>query len=289
MTDLYSLIGAVKPFNLSEYVYTLIDKNSPLSYSNKYTIYIPSKGRATIGKTARSLGQLKYVMVVEPQDYHSYCAVYPPEQIVCLDKNDQGLAYARNYIKTYSREIGEDWHWQMDDDVERFQVRKRGASKNETVDALTCISIVEHCTDMYSNIAISGISSHVFAFSKQHPVHKNRLAYGCVLVNNHTDLTWEMSGTEDWHYTFSALETGYCTLAFYHVTMQTASTMTLPGGCTQMNYSGDKRKLLYQDFIKRWPGRFRLKEYPDSRKRWRLQAVRRFFNDYKQNLILKTS
>lgn len=287
--DIYSMLGITKPFNVSEYVYDLLDVGTPVSTTNNYTIYIPSKGRPTNVKTTRTLGILHYVLVVEPQDYDDYCKVYPVEQVLRMDKNDQGLAYARNFIKQHSISIGEDHHWQMDDDIEFFKVRKRGSKKNENVDPILALSIVEHCHYKFTNVAVSGICSNVFAFSKRYAVQKNRLAYQCILVNNNIDVDWDIGGTEDWHYTFTVLEHGYCTLAFHHIMTQTTPTMQNSGGCTGIHFAGDKRKKLYQEFINRWPGRFMIKEYPNSPKRWRLQPIRKFFNDYRQEPILKDS
>jgi hypothetical protein len=281
--DIYSLLGEPQPFNLNEYVYTSLDKNAPVLDTNKHRIYIPSKGRATKVKTSKTLEGLNYVLVVEPQDYDDYCKVHPSEKVLCMDKNDQGLAYVRNFIKKYSTEMGESSHWQMDDDIEYFKIRPRGHTKNKIISAILAISIVEDCHDKFTNVAISGICADAFAFSKKYAVQKNRLAYQCVLVNNSNNLEWDMGGVEDWYYTFTVLEHGYCTLSFHHIMTQTSPTMQTSGG-----FSGDKRKILYEEFIRRWPGRFIVKEYPDSKKRWRLQAIRKFFNDYKQEPILKT-
>lgn len=286
--DIYSLIGVERPFSLNEYVYDLLDTSSPLSNINKYKIYIPSKGRATKTKTTKTLDGLDYVLVVEPQDYESYCKVHSSERVLSLDKNDQGLAYVRNFIKKYSTEQGEEYHWQMDDDIERFQARPRQSLKNKDITPIMAISIVEDCHSKYTNVAISGICANAFAFSKRYAVQKNRLAYQCVLVSNNNPLEWDMGGVEDWFYTFNVLEHGYCTLAFHHIMTQTSPTMQTSGGSTNIHFAGDKRKILYEEFIKRWPGRFVLKEYPDSKKRWRLQAIRKFFSDYKQEPILKT-
>lgn len=287
-TDIYSLIGATKPFNLNEYVYDLLDNNTPLSMVNKYKIYIPSKGRPTTVKTSKTLEGLNYILVVEPQDYDEYIKVYPRNQVLRLDKNDQGLAYVRNFIKKYSTDIGEEHHWQMDDDIEHFKIRKQGAVKNQVVSPILAISIVEECHNKYINVAISGICADAFAFSKRYAVHKNRLTYQCVLVSNNNNFEWDIGGVEDWHYTFTVLEHGQCTLAFHHIMTQTSPTMQNLGGSTGIHFAGDKRRLLYQEFIQRWPNKFKLKEYPDSKKRWRLQPIRKFFGDYKQEPILKS-
>jgi hypothetical protein len=68
---------------------------------------------------------------------------------------------------------------------------------------------------------------------------------------------------------------------------QSTPTMKSVGGCTDIEYAGDARKRSYEKFIERWPGRFAIKEYPDSVKRWRLHHLRKFFSDYKQTPILK--
>lgn len=291
MTDIYTWSDEPKPFDmhdLNDEVYTLMENNTPLFPINTYTIYIPSKGRPTKNKTAKLLQGLNYKIVVEPQDYVNYNVVYSDNHLVCLDKNDGGLAYARNYIKNYSKNMGEMFHWQMDDDVDCFKFRRKGLTKNETVSPLMAISIVETCMDMFTNVAISGIGSNAFAFSKKQAVQKNRLPYQCVLVNNSVVNEWKMGGVEDWYYMFDVLEQGYCTLAFHHIMTQTSPTGAVAGGSTGMHFNGNKRKLLYEEFIKHWPGRFIIKEYPDSIKRWRLQPIRKFFDDYKQFPILKS-
>jgi hypothetical protein len=289
MSDIYKWTDEPKPFDmndLNQLVYDFMENGIRLHNINKYVIYIPSKGRANLARTTQTIEGLNYKLVVEPQDYDGYCKVYSADKVVRLDKNDQGIAYARNYIKQYSRDRGEEKHWQLDDDIEKFLIRKHNTTKNVPADPLLCISIVEHCMDMFSNIAISGICSNPFAFSKPCAVQVNRLAYQCVLVDNSVSTVWELSPTEDWVYTLSALEAGHCTLAFHHIMQQSAPTMKLSGGNLSA-YVNDKRKLSYETFINAWPGRFELKEYPDSPKRWRLHHLRKFFNDYKQIPILK--
>ena len=291
MINIYSFTEETKPFDMNdlyELVYEYMERDVPLHETNKYTIYIPSKGRPVRNKTTKLLTNLNYKIVVEPQDYDEYSKVYSVENLIKLDFNDKGLAHVRNYITQYSRQRGELYHWQMDDDVDCFKFRKKNSTKNETVNSFLAISIIEHCMTMFTNVAISGIGSSAFAFSKRYPVQKNRLAYQCMLINNNIQNEWKMGGVEDWHYTFDVLEKGYCTLAFHYIMTQTSPTMQTTGGSTNIHFAGDKRKLLYEEFIKRWPNRFILKEYPDSVKRWRLQAIRKFFGDYKQNLILKT-
>jgi hypothetical protein len=291
MTDIYSFTDERKPFDLTDLnqmVYEFMDRNVALTDVNKYTIYIPSKGRATTIKTTNTLKGLNYILVVEPQDYDAYCKVHSPNHLLQMDENDQGLAYVRNFIKQYSRSIGELRHWQIDDDIEGFKVRKQNTDKNEKVTAITCLSIVEHCTDMFTNVAISGINSDVFAFSRRHAVQKNKLTCQCVLVDNTIDGEWAFGGIEDWHYTLTVLKNGHCTLAFDHLMTNSPAPGKYPGGCTDIHYSENVLKPMLEEFKTLWPGRFFIKEEPNSPKKWRLKSIRKFFNDYKQHLILKT-
>lgn len=293
MTNIYSFTDESKPFDMTELnqlVYGYMESATPLCTINKYTIYIVSKGRPnnTTATVLKNVG-LDYKIVIEPQDYDSYCKVHSPDKLVLLDKNDGGLRYARKFVKQYSRAANEEKHWEFDDDLEKFFIRLRGTNKNIVADPLLCISIVEHCMDMFSNIAISGICSSAYAFSKKYAVQKNRHVYQCVLYENSINVDANCAcAIEDWDHTFRVLGNGYCTLAFHHIMQQCTPTMKLAGGATTTVYAGNNRKLAYEEFIRLWPSRFTVKEYPDSVKRWRLQPIRKFFSDYKQNLILKT-
>jgi hypothetical protein len=293
MVDIYSFTDAHRPFDvddLNALVYDLMEAGIPLSPRLKYPVYIPSKGRAHLHITTNTLQMagIPYKLVVEPQDYDEYCKVHGAENLVRLDKNDMGMWYVRNYMKKYSKALGEEKHWQLDDDIEYFMFRKQSVGKNHRADTLTCLTIVEHCMDMFSNVAISGIGTNAFAFSKEHAVNINRLAYQCVLVDNSNDIEVRQVGAaSDWDYTLLSLEAGYCTLAFHHIMQRSAPTLKNSGGCTNIAYVGDKRKHSYESFIKLWPNRFEVKEYPNTRIRWRLRHSRKFLNDYKQTLILK--
>jgi hypothetical protein len=289
MTNIYNFTKLNKPFDIQDlntFMYNLMDNLSvPI---NKYTIYIPTKGRAGIAKTMSMLDRenIKYVLVVEPQDYDTYVTHYPNVNILQLDVDDMGVVYARNYIKKYSRSVGESKHWQMDDDLEKFFIRKHNATKNTPVSPLECIHIVETCTDLFSNVAISGMDGPTYAFSKKYGVQLNRDPGGCVLIDNTVDADWDYRSTEDIHYSLSVLEAGYCTLRFSHVMVQSAPPMKNPGGNTDADYkSFDKLKEAYENLIRRWPDKISLKENPPNKPiRWVLR--RKFYKHYNQQLQL---
>jgi hypothetical protein len=276
--SIYNFLEEDEEISLSDYVYDLISNNQN-TWNPKYSIYIPSKGRAFLNDTSILLEgeNITFKIEVEPQDYEAYLSHYTPEQLLVLDDNNQGVAYVRNWIKKYSTSIGELKHWQLDDDIIKFLTRPKGTSKNIKDSAKKCLSIVEHISDMYSNVAISGLTSDAYAFSKKYPVKHNRLAYICMLIDNKFGLQWDISGAEDWDFTFQVLENGYCTLTFYHIMFDTAQTMSKKGGCFDIYATGGGRRQIYETLIKKWPNRFVLKEYPNSKKTMEVATHKKIF------------
>jgi hypothetical protein len=268
---------------LNSIVYDLVEKLLPIYTSNKYTIYIPSRHRPEC-KVTNVLRGLQYKVVVEPQDYDSYCKIHGKETVISLPKDNQGLPYARTFIKNYSAGLGEARHWQIDDDIEAFKVRPLGQSKNLVVNPILCLSIAEYVTDMVSNVAITGINGDTFAFSRRNMVQLNKLTCQCVLIDNAVDAEWEYGGMEDWDYTLKVLEAGNCTLAFDHIMTHSPAPGVRPGGNTEIHYQSDELKLTMEKFVIRWPNRFLIQKEEFSGKLWRLKSARRFFNDYKQTL-----
>jgi len=94
---------------------------------NKYTIYIPSRKRyeKNLSLTANELlnDNINFKLVVEPQDKINYKNIFN-NKVLVMDKNDMGIAYARNWIKQYSIDHKEAYHWQIDDNIKNFKIRK---------------------------------------------------------------------------------------------------------------------------------------------------------------------
>lgn len=281
MNDLTDFLGIEKDYDFETEMPKMLDNYEDYTSIN-YTIYIPSKGRAKYGHTAKLLddcGITNYFIVVEPQDYDEYAAKYGEDKLVKLSDNDRGISFARTFIKNYSREKGENFHWQMDDDMISFRLRMN--NKNVKVDPRHCFSIVEAMTDRFSNIGIVGVTHTAFAFSKKQTVALNRMVYGVVLVNNEIKHEWRHGTNEDLDYSLQVLEDGWCTIAYNKVLFDTFSTGKLEGGNMLNLFAGDGRKKIYEKTAELWPGRFVVKQL-DSDRGWTLKHIRRFYNDYKQ-------
>ena len=251
----------------------------------KYTVYIPSKGRAdTLSMHKHCIKEgIPYKVVVEPQDADAYSETVGKDNLVILERNDQGIAYARTSIKYHSESLGEKYHWQMDDDMKHFSIRTGG--KNVKVGLKNNIAIMEYVTELFDNIAISGMGNDVFAWSKPAPIKENQIACGCFLVNNSVDNYWRYGTVEDIDYTLMCLEKGYSTFVFSHIVFTSPPSGTNKGGNNLTDWQTmEKRKQFYEQFASLWPNNFTVVplEKHAVNKGWKLQHRRRFLADYKQ-------
>lgn len=226
----------------------------------KHRIYIPSRGRADNCITARILEAegLNYVIVIEPQEEKLYKSFYP---YVVMDKNNMGISYVRNWIKKYSISKEEKYHWQIDDNIKSFRVRKYG--KNEKSNAAYCLRRAENFVDRYSNVGIAGLTHTAFAFSRKTDIGLNKQVYSCILVNNSVDVWWRTNTVEDTDYSLQVLMTEnnkYCTILFHRLLIEKAPTMKMKGGNTEISYSGKGRMVRSLGLIDQYPGWFKMTE-----------------------------
>lgn len=287
MSTLSKFIDFEEPtFDFEKELQNLIEKYETKTEVN-FPIYIPSKGRAKYGQTAKLLDSvgLPYRIVIEPQDLESYKEYWPEDVLLVMPKNDQGIAYSRSFIKQHAHEQGEEYHWQIDDDMNSFKIRMN--KKNVKVNPRSCFSIVEEICGKFSNIGLCGITHFAYAFAKKTQIALNRMTYGSYLIKSDLPMQWRHGVLDDLDFSLQVLEAGYCTIAFNTILFDTAATNTLEGG-NQLNMfaSGDARRLTYEKTVEYWPGRFRVKQLEGSRG-WTLKHLRRFYNDYKQYPKLK--
>ena len=64
-------------------------------------VCIPSKNRAGKINTPTTFDGHEIILFVEPQDYDAYKAAHPGVMIVNIEKDNQGIAYVRNYILNF--------------------------------------------------------------------------------------------------------------------------------------------------------------------------------------------
>ena len=228
----------------------------------RYPIFIPSKGRSDRLLTAKMFETCgtPYRIVVEPQEEEAYRKLWG-EHVILLPENNQGIVYARNWIKGKSIAEGHAKHWQFDDDI-------RGMERNHLGKHLACparVAIVaaEDFTDRYSNVALTSFNSEFlvpasgFMASAYPPFYLNSRCYTVFLANNSLPNRWRRHYNDDTDMSLQVLADGWCTLLLNAFLIKTPATMTAPGGqmlATTSTYQGDGRLRMARDLERHWPG-----------------------------------
>jgi len=237
----------------------MTEKPSCLSQNDenatRYPIYIPSKGRATTGKTAHILAEerLLFYLVVEPQEHDAYAKVFGEERLLVLPFRDAGTSVpARNWIKKHAHAAGHERHWQLDDNINGFLRVWKG--KRWITRAGISLRAMEDFTDRYENIAISGPNYSFFVIGHKTPFNINVHVYSCMLILNETPFSFRGKRNEDTDYCLQALSQGWCTVLFNAFVIKKMQTMTMRGGNTDALYREDGRLEMARELERRWPG-----------------------------------
>lgn len=229
------------------------------TYGNpSYTFYIPSKGRANTIKTSKVLNSfnIPFKLVVEPQDYEAYVYNFGEDSVLSLDQNNQGIYYVRKWIKEYSSSIGEDYHWQLDDDLRYF--RSHFGKRKRLTDG-KIFALVEHIAKEFPNIGQAGLTHFAFAFAKKNPYELNKQVCSCMLIKNATPAQFRPNIIEDTDFSLQLLYNGYVTLNLTRFSYEGIPTMQMAGG----NTTDFKEGHLYKRQVtlcEEYPGEFEIVE-----------------------------
>lgn len=219
---------------------------------NTFRIFIPSKGRADNCSTAELLiaaGISNFSIAVEPQDYDAYAKFYSKNNLLMLPDNNRGLAFSRNMIKAKSIELGDLFHWQMDDDVKKF--KRRVGGKNFIADTLDVIIEIENYVKQFDNIAIAGMNHEMFAWTKKESLGYNKQCSSVCLFSNSFEGKWKLGMIEDTDYSLQALTAGYCTVLFNWVMYCVPASGSQKGGLTDNQHL--KRSQYQKALCDEWP------------------------------------
>lgn len=221
---------------------------------NQYPIYIPSRGRADSCFVADLLikeNAANLFIVVEPQDYLSYKNKYG-KIVISMDENNCGVAYARNFCKIHSIEnFKSHYHWQFDDNIKSFRIREN--NKNNKCSGINNICKVERTVNLYKNIAIAGMGYTTFAFGCKKSLSINKSPASGFIVNNKIPINWRKDVVVDVDYALQCLKIGFCTLVFNYLLIEKPPPFTMKGGCTEIEYGGDKREKRTLKLKEYWP------------------------------------
>lgn len=265
--------------------------------SNKYPIYIVSKGRWEKRLTADALEEMgaDYKIIVEKQEFDDYAKVvaesklvvlpqaYLDEYVTCDDFGEskgKGAGAARNFALDHSKTQR---HWVMDDNIDGFY----RLNQNLKVKCLTpaIFRAAEDFVDRYENVPLAGFNYAMFAKRKDTPPPfvLNTRIYSCLLVSNSIKYRWEGRYNEDTHLSLRVLKDGDCTIQFNAFLANKVRTQTMAGGNTDMFYAKEgtlnKSKML-EDL------------HPDcSKVVWKFDRWHHFvdYNQFKKNQLKRKS
>ena len=219
----------------------------------KYPLYIVSKGRAESRLTSKALEkmQVPYYIVIEKSDYKDYSAVIDNKKILILPEKyldeyevldnlgrskSTGPGAARNFVWQHSQENGFEYHWVMDDNIERFL--RMNNNLQIPVGNGSCFRAMEDFVERYENVAMAGPNYYMFVARKQKypPFVKNTRIYSCNLIKNNTPFKWRGRYNEDTILSLDMLKAGYCTIQFNAFMQLKITTQALRGGNSEEFY-----------------------------------------------------
>lgn len=231
----------------------------------KYPIYIPSKGRADICKTAELLQKYdsNFFIVIEEDEFKKYKLNYDEKHLLTIPQVEidnykkkynkipkWDLPYKRTWIKKYS-EKKEVKHWQIDDNI--LSINSVNKGKQVKTNPIIALQNIENFIDRYSNIGISGLRHSVFANFQNKPFQLNQQVYSCVLVNNKTPYYWRNETIEDTDFSLQNISGGYCTVLFNAFCFTKPTQMKMRGGNTDSAYSKTGAYMMAKQLKKNWP------------------------------------
>lgn len=206
-----------------------------------FPILIPSKKRPK-SKLFQLLkdGGLDFFIFVEPQDYDNYSYL---KNIIILPENNKGLVFSRNYILKKSIELGSNWFWMLDDDVNKFY--KTVNKRNITITPREAFELSENIILKSDNVAQAAMEYQQFSWSQAKSLNYNSYCdvVVCINVNKTKNIKYRENVTlkEDRDFTLQCLSRGYNTLRTTHVAFSCPKNGSNEGGLYDVYKSGLER------------------------------------------------
>ncbi len=228
--------------------------------SNRYPVFIPSKGRFESRLTAKALDRIgvPYTEVVEEQEEEAYRR-HGAKSLLVLPEHNKGLVVTRNLIWDHARDIGTERFWTMDDNIKGFYRFNRNLKTPVSTGVI--LRAMEDFTERYTNVVISGMQYFMFAPRKvgnTKPFVPNRRVYSNMLIE--TDARdprgkpYRNEGffNDDTDLCLRILKDGLCTILFNAFLIEKSVTMTVKGGMTD-HYQGDGRWKMAEELRRKHP------------------------------------
>ena len=220
----------------------------------KYPILIASKGRANESYLLSELrkSDREWWYVVEPQDEPDYRKL--TDNLIILPKNDQGIAYVRQFILELCKDKNT-WYWTIDDDITQFY--KTVNNRNQKSDMESALSFAESAlAKTKRNIGQMSLDYQQMAWSSKKPIHWNRRCDVCVLINPKVPARYrkEVELKEDRDFTLQVLAAGYSTGLVSAYSIACPAIGMKPGGLQPLYQKQGKLNQSVKRMCELWPG-----------------------------------
>jgi len=217
-------------------------------------IFVPSKNRVANSPLIQFAEEKKanIIVVVEPQDIDKYHARFPNFNYLILPKNDGGITFVRNFIKTYSETEGLKNYWQLDDDITGLFFRE------ETKLIRAGFEVLEKANVQFINagIALGALEYRQYAWSATNDLIRDSFCDSCVFVDN-TKLNGlryrdYVEGKEDRDFAMQVIKLKHKTARTTLYSFSAPANGSNAGGLKEIFYDLGKEEICVSRMVELW-------------------------------------
>jgi len=219
-------------------------------------VCIPSKGRPDT-QTHKLFEEAGYEVYhfIEPQEMDAYKV---PNKI-CINENDKGVTYVRNFMLDWCKQNNIDWAWFSDDDVNGF-----GIYNGKTV--RSGAQVLKKVEDKAKSLPfeIVGLSYVQYAWTEKKSYSINRkFAEVCTLMHV-SKISWKYNEDtkEDRDFAMQTIQNGHGILRFNHVWFSCPNVGSNAGGLYEW-YANKKDHQAAKKMALSWSPWVTLKQKPE--------------------------
>lgn len=229
------------------------DKN----ITNRYPVYVVSKGRFHNGLTTNALHDMniKHYLVIEEQEFEQYkqnknnsaeLLILPRKYLEEYDTFDdlgfeksKGPGAARNFCLDHSKSNEFKRHWVMDDNLDAFHYLTE--NKKLEVECASTLAASEDFVDRFTNVPVAGLNYYSFCKKEDSvpPFVANTRIYSCLLIENAAGYYWRGRYNEDTDLSLRVLKDGKCTIQFNAFLCGKVTTQRMRGGNSKEFYDDE--------------------------------------------------
>lgn len=208
-------------------------------------VCIPTKGRPKT-QTYKIFEEAGYKVFhfIEPQEWN----LYDVPNKVNIIKNNQGLAYVRNFIVDWAKENSHDWVWISDDDISGF-----GYYNGKTVK--TGAEILKKIEDKAFQLPFElvGMNYCQYAWTEKQEYSINSKWVDCCVLLNCSKIHWKFRGQikVDRDFELQTIQNGHGALRFNKIWFNCPPVGTNKGGLHEI-YAAKKDHDGAKTMVFRW-------------------------------------